>query len=260
MSEIQQFVWRWLEALVNFLPVGYAFGAGMISTANPCGFAMLPAYLSLYLGARDDAFYQRSVWLRALKALVVGFTVSAGFVLLFAIIGAGVAAGGRFLITAMPWIAVAIGAGLVILALWMLAGRRVYSGFMGRLAGRIEAPRSTGFRGFFLFGVAFAAASLSCTLPIFLMVVGSALATGGFLSGLVQFVSYGLGMGLVLIVLTLGTAFFKEGIVLSGLRGAIPYVERAAAVLLLLAGSYILYYWLFKGQLIKIFAVTTMVS
>ena len=29
---------------------GVAFAAGMVSTINPCGFAMLPAYLSYFLG------------------------------------------------------------------------------------------------------------------------------------------------------------------------------------------------------------------
>jgi len=135
-----------------------------------------------------------------------------------------------------------------------LAGRAVYAGFLAKLASRIGDPRSIGVRGFFLFGVAFGAASLSCTLPIFLVVVGSALATGGFLSGLVQFVSYGMGMGLVLILFTLGIALLKEGIIVSKVQGLLPYVERATAVLLLFAGSYIVYYWLFKGGLIKMFA------
>ena len=30
-------------------PLGFAFAAGMASAVNPCGFAMLPAYLGLYL-------------------------------------------------------------------------------------------------------------------------------------------------------------------------------------------------------------------
>jgi cytochrome c biogenesis protein CcdA len=253
MSEIQQFTQQWLEALAYLLPVGYSFGAGMVSTANPCGFAMLPAYLSLYLGAQDSAFYQRSIALRTLKALFVGFTVSAGFVLLFGVIGTVVSAGGSFIMSIMPWVAMVIGVGLAILGLWMLAGRTIYAGSLGRLASKIGDPRSTGSRGFFLFGVAFGAASLSCTLPIFLVVVGSALATGGFLSGLVQFLSYGLGMALVLILFTLGIALLKEGIIVSKVQRLLPYVERAAAVLLLFAGSYIVYYWLFKGGLIKIF-------
>ncbi len=35
------------------LPLGFAFTAGMATAANPCGFAMLPAYLSLYLGTSE---------------------------------------------------------------------------------------------------------------------------------------------------------------------------------------------------------------
>ena len=31
-------------------PLAYAFGVGMVATFNPCGFAMLPAYLSYFLG------------------------------------------------------------------------------------------------------------------------------------------------------------------------------------------------------------------
>ena len=253
MSELQQFTQQWLEVLAYSLRVGYPFGAGMVSTVNPCGFAMLPAYLSLFLGSQEGSFYERSIWLRTLKALFVGLTVSAGFVVLFAVIGTGVSAGGRFLIPAMPWIAILIGVGLATLGLWMLAGRSVYAGFLARLASRIGDPRSIGVRGFFLFGVAFGAASLSCTLPIFLVVVGSALATGEVLSGLVQFFSYGMGMGLVLILLTLGSALFKEGFSLTGLQGVFPYVERASAVILLAVGSYIVYYWLFTGGLIKMF-------
>lgn len=260
MSEFQEILSYWMEALVRFLPVSYAFGAGMVSTVNPCGFAMLPAYLSLYLGAGDSAFADRSIWSRTLLALGVGLTASAGFIVLFAIIGAGVSAGGRFLIPAMPWIAVAIGISLVVLGVAMLAGRAIPAGFIGRVVSRIGSPRTAGIAGVFLFSMAFAAASLSCTLPIFLMVVGSALASGGFVSGVIQFVSYALGMGLVLIVLTLGIAFLKEGLIVSRLQRTLPYVERVAAALVLLAGSYIVYYWLFKAELIKMLVLGATLS
>jgi hypothetical protein len=42
-----------LGGLANVLPLGYAFGAGMVAAVNPCGFALLPAYLALFLGGRD---------------------------------------------------------------------------------------------------------------------------------------------------------------------------------------------------------------
>lgn len=254
MTELQQLVWSWMERLVGLLPVGYALGAGMISTVNPCGFAMLPAYLSLYLGAGESGFYQRSIGLRTLKALFVGLTVSAGFVVLFALIGAVIAAGGSFLVPAMPWIGLLVGVGLALVGVAMLAGREISAGFIGRAASRIGDPRTTSVRGFFVFGVGFGAASLSCTLPIFLTVVGSALAGGGFLAGLAQFLGYGLGMAVVLIALTLGMALFKEGLAFGGARHIFPHIQRVAAALLLVAGSYIVYYWLFKGRLIAVVA------
>ena len=97
----------------------------------------------------------------------------------------------------------------------------------------------------------FAASMLVIAL---LMGSGSALAAGGFFSSLSQFIGYGLGMASIMILLTLGIALFKEGIVVSGLAKTLPYVERAAAVLLLVAGGYIVYYWFFKAGLIRAFA------
>ena len=251
MSEVQEFVLSWMEALVSLLPVGYAFGAGMVSTVNPCGFAMLPAYLACYLGARDDGFSERYATFRAAKALMIALSASAGFIILFSVVGSVISAGGSFIVPAMPWIAVVVGVSLLVLGGMMLAGQSVYAGSMGRLASRISDDGSGSIWSFFLFGIAFGAASLSCTLPIFLAVVGSALTTGGFLSGLVQFVSFGLGMSLVLIVVTLGIALFKEGFIVGRLRRAVPYLQRVAAVLVLVAGAYIVYYWLFKAGLVN---------
>ena len=31
-------------------PLALAFASGMVATVNPCGFAMLPAYLGYFLG------------------------------------------------------------------------------------------------------------------------------------------------------------------------------------------------------------------
>ncbi|MCH9044512.1 MAG: cytochrome c biogenesis protein CcdA [SAR324 cluster bacterium] len=254
MTQLQQYFANWMGMLVDHLPVGYAFGAGMMSTVNPCGFALLPVYLSLYLGTQESGFYQTSPLLRGLKALMVAAMVSAGFVALFAAMGVLISAGGRILIAAMPWIAMVIGLGLTVLGLWMLTGRHLSLGLFSRLGSRIGDPRTTGIRGFFLFGLAFGATSLSCTLPIFLVVVGSALAAGSFLAGMAQFFSYGLGMGVVLLLLTLAVALFKEGLMVARIRKVMPYVHHVTAVLLILAGSYIIYYWLFPGGMLVSFS------
>ena len=248
--EAQVEISQWLGQVANMLPFGYAFGAGMVSAVNPCGFAMLPVYLTLYLGAKESEFRQKSVFFRLLKAFWIAFVVTAGFALLFGLVGAIVSAGGSFLMGVMPWLAVFVGIGLMFLGVWMLLGNTISSHFFLAVAGRISDPRKMSVLGFFLFGIAFGATSLSCTLPIFLMVVGSSVAAGDFSGGLLQFLSYILGMGSVMLILTLGIALVKEGVVVGTLRKILPYVQKISALLLLLAGGYIVYYWLSSDLLL----------
>jgi len=248
--EAQVEVSQWLGQIANLLPFGYAFGAGMVSAVNPCGFAMLPVYLTLYLGAEESQFRQKSVSLRLVKAFWVALVVTAGFALLFGVVGAIVSAGGAFLMGIMPWLAVVVGLGLFCLGAWMLLGNTLSSHFFLAAAGKISDPRKMSILGFFLFGVAFGATSLSCTLPIFLLVVGSSITAGDFSGGLLHFVSYIVGMGSVMLVLTLGIAVVKEGVVVGTLRKILPYVQKISALLLLVAGAYIVYYWLSSGLLL----------
>ena len=265
MSELQQFFSQWITGIADLLPLGYAFGAGMVSTVNPCGFAMLPAYLGLYVGRRDflavsptghtgasGGSVAYEVPIQLMRALVVAAAVTLGFVVFFGGVGLAVSAGGRLIIELAPWIALGIGAALVWLGVAMLFGRHISASFAARLADRLGDPRRVTVKGFFVFGIAFAAASLSCTLPIFLTVVGTSLATGGLAGAALQFVSYALGMGLVVMVLTISIGLFK-GALVGGLRSTLPHVERVSGFLLIGAGSYVVYYWLFKGGLIDTF-------
>ncbi len=236
--------------LVDALPLGYAFGAGMMSAVNPCGFTLLPVYLALFLGAGEQGFRERPWPSRLLRALGVAGVVSLGFVLLFGAIGGLVALGARFVVSAMPWISVAIGVGLVLLGAWMLAGHHLAADGLLRWGARIGAGMGGGLRGYFLYGLTFGVCSVSCTLPVFLVVVGSAAAAGGFAAAMAQFVGYGLGMGAVVTALTLAVALFREGVLLRGVHRIAPYLHTATAVFVSAAGLYILYYWLVKGDLL----------
>jgi len=60
-----------------------AFTTGMVATVNPCGFAMLPAYLSFFLGIEDE---RASIS----RAFVVGTTVTLGAAVTFAVAGLAV--------------------------------------------------------------------------------------------------------------------------------------------------------------------------
>ena len=96
MTEIQEFFTRLVYNISLIIPLGYAFGAGMVSTVNPCGFAMLPAYLGLYLGSRninavalggasqpDSATASLSVRSQLTRAVLVSLVITGGFLLLF---------------------------------------------------------------------------------------------------------------------------------------------------------------------------------
>lgn len=240
-----------VSQLAGLLPFGYAYGAGMVSAVNPCGFAMLPVYLTLYLGAEDKSFHKQSPLIRISKAAWVTFVVTAGFALLFGVVGIIVSAGGTFLISIMPWLAVVVGVALMLLGAWMLLGKSLSLHFISNYAAKIGDPREISVLGFFLFGVAFGATSLSCTLPIFLMVVGGSVTAGDFSTGIFHFVSYILGMGSVLFVLTLGIAVVKEGVVVGVLRKMLPYVQKVSSLLLVVVGGYIVYYWMSSGLLLQ---------
>ncbi len=244
------------------------FGAGMIATLNPCGFAMLPAYISYFLNLENISGGSSSLNSSALKpeelsgkgsaveattttpslfrALVIGGVTTSGFLILFTATGTIISLGARALIKTIPWIGLVIGALLVFLGIWLLTGRHLSIPGLSS----IKFERNRNLKGFFVFGIVYGLASLTCTLPIFLAVIGSVFATGGILQALAQFLAYSLGMGAVIVLLTMSLAFFK-GVMLKYLRKVVPYVERISAVLLLGAGGYIVYYWLVVGRLIQ---------
>ena len=268
MVELQQYFTGLVSNLADVIPLGYAFGAGMVSTMNPCGFVMLPAYLGLYLGSKQlgsgapsgaaisgggsVAVVAVGIPAQMIRAVLVAAVVTAGFVVLFGVFGLAFSAAGHLLAKAAPWFAFVIGATLGFMGIAMLLGRHFSANFAARIASRLGDPGTVSIKGFFIFGVAYAAASLSCTLPIFLTVVAGSLAVSGLANATLQFVSYALGMGLIILVLTLGMTVFK-GAQVGRLRRIFPYVERVSALLMILAGSYLVYYSLFKARLIDTF-------
>ena len=228
-----------------FAPLGFAFAAGMASAVNPCGFAMLPAYLGLYLGSNQEAQPTRQFG----KALLVGLSVTAGFVVLFGAAGMIIALGARSAVVGiLPWLGLGIGIVLAVTGAWLLGGGKLYSGLAARAASRIGDPSRVSPKGYFLFGVSYGVASLGCTLPIFLTVVGTSLAVSDLGASFGQFLLYALGMGMVIMALTLGMAIAK-GAMVGAVRKALPYVQPIGAWLMVIAGAYIVFYWLTLGDL-----------
>lgn len=221
--------------------LAFAFGAGMLATVNPCGFAMLPAFLGLYVGTADtgaDDAATRSTAQRLAQGLAVGVAISAGFAGVFTVTGVLVAVGLRSIVTAVPWVAAVIGAVLVVLGLIMLAGRQVGVTLHSRRLSR----SGVGTARMAAFGAAYALASLSCTLAVLLAVVAQALATASLAQTVAVFVAYGAGAATLLILLALSAAVMSEALARS-VRRLLPIVGRLGGALLTLSGLYLVAYW-----------------
>lgn len=220
-------------------PLAYAFTLGLVAVVNPCGFPMLPAYVSYFIGRDDDA--ERDLGQQVLRALRAGAAVSMGFLAVFAGLGVPVNAGITSIYRFMPWLTIVVGAGLVVLGVATLFGFRL----------KVALPRldrgggDRSFRSMVLFGVSYAVASLGCTLPLFLALVGGTIRRSNAVSGVLTFAAYGLGMSAVLMVLTLALAL-AQGSIVGRLRDLVRFVDAASGVLLVLVGSYLVYYWAYN--------------
>jgi cytochrome c biogenesis protein CcdA len=223
---------------MNEANLAFAFSAGILATLNPCGWAMLPTFVSCYLGAREGDYEQRTFTNRATEGLTLGVLVTVGFLTVFGIASVIVSAGLRLVVQYMPFAALITGIVLVLLGLWLLAGRSLPFSLPIPQVGNSHArnPKSA-----FVFGIGYAFASLSCTLPIFLAIVGASLTTSGFAASALMFSAYAFGMATVLISVSLGTALLK-GAVAQWFRKLLPYVYRLSAVMLILAGLYLIWY------------------
>ena len=241
----QQQSYEWINAFarqVEGLPVPYAFGAGMMSTVNPCGFIMLPSFAAFYTtaGAGEAPNAARSV----LRSLQMGAIITVAFVVTFGLAGVIISGGGRFIMHWIGWAGLAVGVALIALGVYQLVARR---SIFGGATANVRVRRSSTTRGVIAFGIVYAVASLSCTLPVFMIVVGSVfVGTGGYVESVGRFVQYAAGMGVVLTVITVGVAVTREQTTRTVGR-VLPYVETAGNVLLLFAGSYLVWYWTGDG-------------
>jgi cytochrome c biogenesis protein CcdA len=217
---------------MNAVPVSVALVAGGLSVINPCGFPLLPAFLSFYLGADDDELPRAPT--RVLQGLLVGALVTIGFVGLFALASLPVSFGVALVARAVPWAGLATGALLALAGLVALSGRRL------SLPVHLHVPvrRERRLGAMLLFGVGYGAASLGCTLPLFLTLI----AASSGADKLSVFAAYAAGTAVVLMAVSVLAALAREGVVRS-LRPLLPYLSRIAGALLVVAGGYLVYFW-----------------
>ncbi len=209
-----------------------ALTAGMVAAFNPCGFALLPAYLALFLGDQAGARSTSSV----ARALAVGAAVTTGFVAVFGLAGILISGFALQVSAWTPYATVAVGPLLVALGIWLVTGHEL----------SIRLPRwsrvpDQGLVGMFTYGVIYATVSLSCTIPVFLVAVVGTFRADSFVAGVAVLLAYAAGMGLVLTALAVALALARDGAVQRS-RSVLPWLNRISGVLLILAGAYVTWY------------------
>jgi cytochrome c-type biogenesis protein len=218
-----------------------ALTAGMVATVNPCGFAMLPAYLSTFVGLDQRANRLGAV----ARALAVASVLTAGFVTVFGLLGIVFGSALDEVLDQAQWLTIAIGMALVALGGYLLTGRP-----LSLAVPKLDRGGHDGtLASMYLYGVSYAIASLSCSILPFASVTSSS-ATGNFVSRLLTFVLYGAGMGMVMAVLTVAVALARSEVV-SKFRAIVPRINRVAGGLTVIAGAYVAYYGWYEWRVVR---------
>lgn len=214
----------------------YNFILGVVSAVNPCGFVLLPTYLVYYLGTELQRSQSRVATLQ--RGLLVGSAVSSGFVGLFLIVGIITQSFTSAIQDNAKYLAFIIGLALVIMGSFMLFGwkPRIFQP-------QVSIERERTYRNMFVFGIAYAVASIGCTIGFVTSAVFGSVGRHGFVSGVISISLYGVGTAAFVIALTVALAFAQLGIIKT-LKKSFQFFDKVAAVFVLLTGLYLSWYWL----------------
>ena len=236
---------------MDLATLAYPFSLGLVAAFNPCGFALLPAYLGYFIGVEQSDDARPSSGAQALgamlRAMVVALTLTAGFVVVFGAFGAlfeTVLSQGTVL-DRIGYVTIAIGAIMALLGLWLLAGRAINL----RLPKMNRGTGSRGLGSVFMFGVSYAVVSLSCTIGLFIAAVATSFSADGVANGTANFVAYGVGMGAVITFLTLALALARSSVI-PAMRKMFRWINPVSGLVLIASGIYVANYGWWELQVI----------
>ena len=226
--------------------LAFPLAAGLIAAFNPCGFAMLPAYLAYFLG--HELKSPPDGYQGFLNGVKVSVTLSSGFVFVFALVGilTNTVISENSIEERAGYITLPIGIILILLGLAMIRGYQP----------NIKIP-SLHIKNFnrqlpsiFLFGVSYAIVSIGCSAPIFFITVGSSFSRDGVINGVAVFITYALGMSIVVTFLTISLSLTRT-MIAKNMRRVLPYLSPISGLLLTGAGFFLASYGWWEIQVSK---------
>ncbi|MBM32371.1 MAG: hypothetical protein CL764_05895 [Chloroflexi bacterium] len=240
-----------ISAILDLIPLSFSFGAGALTAVNPCGFAMLPIYLSMYLKRSRNE--KKSFINKFNNSIFIVSTIGMGFLFLFVTFGLLVGIGGEFLSVFIPIISIALGIIVLYMGSNQLLNEQSYIPFFQQIASKIGDPKNTNLKSFFVFGISYGIASIGCSLPLFIALITNSLKSQNILSSITHFISYAFGMIFIVGIVTGFISIFSN-IKIPFLSQISKRASSISGIILCIVGVYLLIYWFtdlkFQGILI----------
>lgn len=215
-----------MNGFLEQIPLALVFGAGFVTLLSPCGYILLPAYISYYLGGKVT-----------LKGALRGTLTSIiGIFLVFGAAGLMVGLASSLIQSIVPHLTLI--AGIIIFVIGVSKAFEFDLPFLGlpsKLRGSIKPS------GFFTFGIVYAFTASGCTLPIFFAVILYASLAPGF-GAVITLFTYAFGVAIPLIATGILAAKANQ-LVITRLTNVAPKVHRASGFILMAAGAYLIYYY-----------------
>ena len=211
------------------------FGAGLVTSLNPCIYPMIPITAGTLAGVGAQGRSRR-------RTIGLTLTYVTGLALFYAILGliAGLSGSLFGAISSSPWARLAIGNILLVFALAMLDVIPIR--VPERLAAWAGSLGGGSYPAVFLLGATSGIVAAPCGAPAFVVVLTWVATTQSAVLGFIYLFVFSLGMTALLVVVGL----------FSGTLAALPragawmtWIKRAAGVVLLLMAEY---YFVMVGQ------------
>ncbi len=231
------------------IPILLAFTAGLVTAFNPCGIALLPAYLLYLLSGR----VRQTRW-RWFNGAIAGLLTTVGAAAIFGAASLVLSTVGQVLFEIVPVVSLLMAVFLIILAVFTWRGSLKFNALPG--TGGVAALQKIFERGsaqgFIAYGMSFGMVSLTCSLPVFMVVVGEGLSRPLPEQALL-FGAFAMGLGAVITGLATATAVtrvFVERVI----GQVMPMVQKVSAAIMIAAAAYLVWYWLAGPGLAAVFS------
>ena len=203
------------------------FSAGVLTFFSPCAAGLFPAYLGYLIGLRSKGAIS--------SGLLAGLLAGLGSSITFLILGFLSSIFISEIMNVWSILEPILGGALILFGILLISPIEFTLPF------KLPSPRAGGsfFFGSILYGVLYALASLSCSFPVFMLVVFTSAGESGLAGILLSFSIYSLGLILPMMAVSFLTVYSRN-LIGRIFKNIFPWLEKVSGILLIIAGIYLI--------------------